>query len=68
MWNYRNFLLFSGFCKTVLQNDTAEEKKNLFLTEFLENILYFGFALEVHLGLVLPDPRYIDWEGAVCQM
>lgn len=38
------------------------------LTEFLENIMYFGFALEVHLGLVLPDPRYIDWEGAVCQM
>lgn len=30
--------------------------------------MYFGFALEVHLGLVLPDPRYIDWEGAVCQM
>lgn len=22
----------------------------------------------VHQGLVLPGPRYIDWEGAVCQM
>jgi len=45
-----------------------KRRKIFFLTEFLENILYFGFALEVHLGLVLPDSRYIDWERAVCQM
>lgn len=49
---------------------TLQKRRKIFffLTEFLENIMYFGFALEVHLGLVLPDPRYIDWEGAVCQM